>query len=455
MSDIYVPHETQRLAHKAFLVDGYKRGTIFWGRRVGKSRWSRQQLFISALYKQGPYWVVFDTEEHAVDVMWESLLKEIPEQYIDQKKTNAQKHIITFKYVKQAINLPGLGWQVIKHDQELPPSTIQLTGSDTADRDRGNEAMGILFDEYQDQQPDKWEEVYEPFLATTDGWACFMGTAKGYNHWYDMMEDSKEQSDWFHSEATWRDSPYISKEFIEKSKQTAARRGKLDIWMREYELKFMTPQKAVYPMFDRAVHVVKPDDVPEDGTIYGIWDFGFAEGHPMAFGLVLIDTQGQWWLFDELFGTGIDIDNAIEMIRTKIGTRKIEGVVADSARPDLIDYARSKGMNIIPAPKRQGSIESGIGLLRQRLSLKAQITGSLGADLFFTRNCRNAVIQFEKYSYKEAKDDRPTSELPIKKDDDMPDALRYLALYLKYGLVKKKKKKATTLREDQYGIAHF
>ena len=449
----YQPHEVQAAAHKAFLLDGKKRGTIFWGRRVGKSRWSRQHLFMSAMYKQGPYWVVFDTQEHAVDVMWESLLNEIPEQLI--KKADATKRIITFHYIKAAMELPGIGWVAVKHDKDKEPSSIQLTGSDTADRDRGNEAMGILFDEYQDQQPDKWEEVYEPFLATTDGWACFMGTAKGYNHWYDMMEDSKEQEDWFHSEATWRDSPFISKEFIKNSRETAERRGKLDIWLREYELQFMTPQKAVYPMFDRHMHVVKPEEVPEDGTLYGVWDFGFAEGHPMAFNLVLIDTQGKWWVYDELHGTGIDMDNAIEMIRTKAGTKKIEGIVADSARPDLIDYARSKGMNIIPAPKKQGSIESGIGLLRQRLSSKAQITGALGADMFITRNCRNTVMQFETYSYKEAKNDRPTSELPVKKDDDHPDAIRYLALYLKYGLIKKKKPITRKHKTSQYGLVQF
>ena len=41
---VYKPHKKQQMAHKALLVDGYDRATLFWGRQVGKSLWSVKHL---------------------------------------------------------------------------------------------------------------------------------------------------------------------------------------------------------------------------------------------------------------------------------------------------------------------------------------------------------------------------------------------------------------------------
>lgn len=447
--DVYEPHEIQAAAHDAFLNGTYKRGTIFWGRRVGKTLWSIWQVIIGALLDQGNYWMVFDTRQHAKEVLWDTLIATLPPGLA--AKVDASDMTITFKRFKGPVAVPGKGWVEVNHDKKLP-SKIILTGSDYADRDRGGEANGIIFDEYQDQEPDKWEEVYEPFLSTTGGWAAFMGTAKGYNHWYDLMEFAKQDDRWFHSEAIWKANPLISKEWIADSKETARKRGKLDIWLREYELRFMTPQKAVYPMFDRHVHIKPPEDVPAEGTDYGAWDFGFAEGHPAAFVLVRIDNQGRWWVRDELFGIELDMDRQIEIIKQKTAGLTMAGIVADSARPDLIDYARSKGLNLVPSPKRQGHIIAGIELLRQKLTPRSQLVGEPEPELFITRNCRNAVVQMEKYEYKETKEGRPQSELPLKQNDDIPDALRYLALWLKYGLTKKRPRPNTVPKLNDYGF---
>lgn len=447
--------------HDAFLSEKFKRGTIFWGRRVGKTQWSIWQLIIGACLKQGDYWAVFDTRQHAKDVLWDQLNATIPQSMI--AKSDGTDLTITFKHLNGPVWIPGMGWKAVKHDQEKLPSKIRLSGSDFADRDRGGEAQGIIFDEYQDQAPDKWDEVYEKFFATTRGWAAFMGTAKGYNHWYDLMQHSQEDSKWIHSEATWRDvqehivdgEPMITEEWIKESKRDASRRGKLDIWLREFELKFMVPQKAVYPMFDRNIHVRPVEDVPDDGTLYGVWDFGFAEGHPMAFNFILIDRWGKWWVTDEIHGTGIDMDEMLNEIHQKLAGRKVTGIIADSARPDLIDYARNKGkgLHIIAAPKRQKSVQAGITLLGARLKPKIQVTGTPEPDMYITQNCRSTVVQFESYQYKEAKDDRPPSDEPIKNNDDHPDAIRYLALYLKFGLVTRKKPLKSGIKLNDYGIA--
>lgn len=460
----YIPHEKQKKAHQAFLVEGYKRGTLFWGRQVGKSLWSVKHLEMAAVLKQGQYFIVFNTHKHAKDVMWRQYLHVIPKDLI--ASVDNTHLIITFNYIKGAFNIPGIGWQAIIHDTDEPPSTIQLLGSDYAYDHTGRKANGMIFDEYQDQDPGNWETVYKHYFTTTQGWACFMGTARGFNHWYDRLEFAKERyrqtleekrkKTWFYLEATWRDNPAATPEYMQEQREEAEDTGQLDIWEQEVELKFRATQGSVYPAFDRKIHILSPNDrkIPHDATLYITWDFGWVEGHPTAVNFVLIDQAGKWYVIDEIHGTKIMLEDIIEMIRVKASRYRIAGVVADSARPDLIETARSKSKDlpIFGAPKRSGSVISGITLLSAKIQPKIQLLGLPEPDLYVTSNCQKTIFQLENYRYRESKQDRPISDMPIKMHDDHPDGLRYLALYLKYGLVKTQTPIKNTLKFNQYGL---
>lgn len=430
----YLPHLKQAEAHKAFLVDGYKRATLFWGRQVGKSLWSVKHLEMAACLKQGQYFIVFRTHKHAKDVMWRQYLHAIPKDLIDT--TNSTELIITFKYIKGAFYFPGIGWQAIIHDTSQPPSTIQLLGSDYAFDHTGRKADGMIFDEYQDQDPQNWETVYRHYFTTTKGWACFMGTARGFNHWYDRLEYAKEKyrktleegekKTWFYLEATWRDNPVVDAEYMAEQREEAEETGQLDTYMQEVELQFRTAAGSVYPMFDRNIHVISPNDkrIPDDGTLYITWDFGWVEGHPTAINFIHIDNHGRWFITDEIHGLQIRIDDIIEMIQLKTSEKRIQQIVADSARPDLIDAAKveaSKKQMFFPitgAPKRQGSVAAGITLLGTKLMPKLQLLGSPEPDVFVTSNCAKTIFQLENYRYREVKKDRPATDAPIKMHDD-------------------------------------
>lgn len=430
----YIPHAKQAQAHKAFLVDGYKRATLFWGRQVGKSLWSVKHLEMAACLKQGQYFIVFRTHKHAKDVMWRQYLHAIPKELIDT--TNSTELIITFKHIKGAFYFPGIGWQAVIHDVNLPPSTIQLLGSDYAFDHTGRKADGMIFDEYQDQDPQNWETVYRHYFTTTKGWACFMGTARGFNHWYDRLEYAKEKyrktieegekKTWFYLEATWRDNPVVDADYMAEQREEAEETGQLDTYMQEVELQFRTAAGSVYPMFDRTIHVISPNDkrIPDDGTLYITWDFGWVEGHPTAINFITIDSHGRWFITDEIHGLQIRIDDIIEMIQLKTSEKRIQQIVADSARPDLIDAAKMEASRkqmyfpIVGAPKRQGSVAAGITLLGTKLMPKIQLLGMPEPDVFVTSNCAKTIFQLENYRYREVKKDRPATDAPIKMHDD-------------------------------------
>lgn len=463
---VYKPHAKQLAAHKAFLVDGYDRGTLFWGRQVGKSLWSVKHLEMASLYKQGPYHIIFNTHKHAKKVMWRQYKDTIPADLIYE--TNDTELLITLNYIKGGFNLPGLGWQAIKHNPNMQRSTIQLLGSDYADDDRGLKSNGMIFDEYQDQDPNNFADVYKYFLTTTEGWAAFMGTAKGYNHWWELLEYAKQAKNtrWFYLEARYMDNAAIKptpQEWYEKEKQEAIDKGELDSFEREVELKFTSTAGAVYKWFKRKTHVISQVDkkIPDNPTIYVTWDFGWSEGHPTAINIVEIDNHGKWFVTDEIHEYYKDIEELLPLIKTKIGERKITGVICDSARPDLIARVTDKApgvfgriMPIIAVAKPQNSLPDGIQLLGGMIKPKVQLTGLPEPDIYITENCKMTIYQMENYKYPEPKPDseRAPTDIPNKKDDDHPDGLRYLKLYLKYGIPEKKKSKHKQPQFNSYGM---
>lgn len=438
---LYRPHKKQAEAHKAFLADKKKRGILLWGRQVGKTVWAINHAWMSAAMQQGRYLIVFPTYKQAKDTIWNQYLHYIPKELIaDANNTDLT---IKLKYIDNPIKLEMPDGSIVEfppHNPDLPPSSIELKGSDDADRLRGMKANGLIFDEYAIQIPEHWPTVFQPMLSTTNGWASFISTPKGFNHFYEMvLHAENESNDWWISRATWRDNPAITPEFISAVKSEADEKGELSSFMQEYELEFRSVEGAVYPEFDRHIHKVSPKDLPKTGTIVAGIDFGWTEDHPTAVVFVLIDNDQNWWVFDELRVSKMQIDDIIQMIRTKLAGKHLTTIVGDSARPEYIEQMSIKGLPIVPVSKVKDSILMGIRLVGQMLKPRIQLIGDPKPKMYVTENCINTIYEFEMYKYPTRKKDRAVSELPMKIDDHFMDAIRYVTLYLKYGIVNKDK----------------
>jgi len=77
---------------------------------------------------------------------------------------------------------------------------ISLYGSDNADSLRGQYFDGVVLDEIGDQNPKIWNEIVRPALADRMGWAMFIGTPKGNNHFADLADRAKETDGWSYLE---------------------------------------------------------------------------------------------------------------------------------------------------------------------------------------------------------------------------------------------------------------
>jgi phage terminase large subunit len=68
----------------------------------------------------------------------------------------------------------------LKHND----AEIGIYGADNPDAFRGQYFDGVVLDEYGDMSPSLWGAVILPTLADRRGWAAFIGTFKGRNHFY-------------------------------------------------------------------------------------------------------------------------------------------------------------------------------------------------------------------------------------------------------------------------------
>ena len=73
---------------------------------------------------------------------------------------------------------------------------IRIFGADNADAMRGLYFDGIVLDEVADMKPEVWGEIVRPALSDRMGWACFIGTPKGMNLFYELYTLGLNTEDW-------------------------------------------------------------------------------------------------------------------------------------------------------------------------------------------------------------------------------------------------------------------
>jgi phage terminase large subunit len=105
-----------------------------------------------------------------------------------------------------------IAWDLLKHLTRPLPGTkineaelrvdltgdrrIQIFGADNPDALRGLYLDGAVFDEYAQMRPRIWSEVVRPALADRQGWATFIGTPMGHNHFYDLYTQAQQDTGW-------------------------------------------------------------------------------------------------------------------------------------------------------------------------------------------------------------------------------------------------------------------
>ena len=166
-------------------------------RRAGKTVACVNELITRALYtqkKNARYGYIAPFYRQAKDVAWQYL-----KEYAESFATRVREADLRVELINGA-------W-------------ITLYGSDNPDALRGLYLDGAVLDEYGDSRPSLWGEVVRPTLSDRKGWAIFIGTPKGRNHFYDINQQSKQSDRWINLTLRASETGLLDQEEIEDLKE--------------------------------------------------------------------------------------------------------------------------------------------------------------------------------------------------------------------------------------------
>lgn len=125
------------------------------------------------------------------------------------------------------------------HESELRvtlknEAKIYLLGAEKADSLRGIYLDGAILDEYAQIRPTAVSQVILPCLSDRGGWAVFMGTPTGKNHFYDTHKRAQNDPAWFSLILKASESGILNKD------ELALIRSQMDEsdYMQEFECSF-------------------------------------------------------------------------------------------------------------------------------------------------------------------------------------------------------------------------
>ena len=420
--NLYTPHPKQLEIHQSparFKVANF-------GRRGGKSTTAQNYILHpgpknagmdwpikGALQDPGRYWIIAPTYTQAKSIYWRGLMfskdphdtTAIPKELI--AKRNESELIITL----------------------VNGSTIELKGADNPDSLRGAGIKGAVLDEYAFwTDPTAWEYVIQPALSDNGGWALFISTPNGFNHFYEMAQHAQNTEGWSYHKATIWDNPNIA----DDEKKRLEAEIDPDTWAQEYLGEFRKMKGLVYPEFSQDIHVYDPTSASDMQRVFGktnvplggTYALGIDPGtrNALAGVFLFLDYDDNWYLTDELYEREATTERAYRLIKQKMGANYYSIKVADQAAAQFIlDMNAIHGLGIEAQKKTRDGIPEGIRLIRQMLKIQ-ELTGK--PKFFVSNRCVNFIREIESYRYDEANN----REDPIKENDHLMDALRYVKL---------------------------
>ena len=422
---------------------------------------------MSAITEQGTYYIIAPTIGNAKKIYWDEVLKQIwknsplvdpkwvkantDHEYPQEVGFNENELSVTIDYIENAeVVMPDGSTKVINHDTSKPRSKIVLYGATEPDNILGIGLRGVVMDECA-KMPNfwyVWRKVVRPMLGDFQGWAMFISTPLGiHNAWYEQVNIAKAKPDqYFFSHATAYDNPHFPDSEIEEAREDAIFENDLNTFEQEWLAQFVNPQGSIFPEFDTEIHTFDIKDLPKEGIYALTIDFGFSPA-PAAILEVMIDTDNNWWVYAEEYGTELDDDRIGHILKNKMMDTKFDSMVGDGQRKDTIAFLRRvHRVPIMPGPKGKGSLMHGINLIHKMLRKEKQGQPKLK----IARHLTNTIREFQSYSRK-----RNSSgefyDIPEDDNNHAIDALRYLlARYLSDEDQKSRMQKQEEAREPKY-----
>lgn len=191
---------------------------------------------------------------------------------------------------------------------------IRLYGADNPDALRGIYLDGAVLDEYGDMRPSIWGEIIRPLLTDRQGWASFIGTPKGKNHFHEMAAKARLSDDWYYQELKASETGVLP----EAELLDAKREMTPEQYAQEFECAFDVPALgAIYAAEIGAARVEgRITRVPYDGAalVNTAWDLGVGDDTAIWFWQ---QVGGEIHLIDYYAANGQPLPHYLSVIAAK------------------------------------------------------------------------------------------------------------------------------------------
>lgn len=376
----------------------------------------------------------------------------------------------TFWWVGPSYSVAQIGWVMLKklawQINEISPVEIReadmavifqnggrivIKSAVNPDSLRGEKLGGIVLDEFAQIPEVTWAEVLRPALADLKGWALFIGTPKGRNWGLRLFENAKNRYNWeafkvptaitedgtADTPVIGSNNPYIGVEELEQTRQEMSS----EQFGQELLADFGASQYQVYPEISQEAHEWR-GPVPEFVSYHGGMDFGgdtigahksvtVISGCTAKDELIIIacfkqaganvaERQYNWTIEQEM--KLADVSRALK--------QPFEPPIyrADKSQMVAIQFMRTSGLSVWPTKGGPDSVNEGIELVHRRLKLRTEAEGGTPKPkLYVLKGVPHVLEDLMSYRYPEPHNDgRVEAKNPLKVDDDVADAVRYM-----------------------------
>ncbi len=278
------------------LERGVKRLALAWHRRAGKDELCLHWAACAAMERVGPYWHMLPQAAQARKAIWDAVNPKTGRRRIDdafpleiRDSTRETDMFIRFKN--------GSTWQVV--------------GSDNYNSLVGSPPVGVIFSEYALADPNAWAFL-RPVLAENGGWALFISTPRGRNHFQRLVDYAKKAPGWFAQVLPASETGAISAAVIEQERsELAAERGEEEaaaLVDQEYGCSFDAAIPGAYygTIMNRLEQAGHIGSVPHDPAhlVGTAWDLGIGDSTVIWFYQTI---GGQIRVIDYLEGSGVGL----------------------------------------------------------------------------------------------------------------------------------------------------
>ena len=294
------------MAAWSYLEQGGRRAVLAWHRRFGKDSLSLNWAAVASQERVASYWHMLPQANQARKAIWAAVNPHTGQRLIDQafpheirEKTLDQEMMIKFKN--------GSTWQVV--------------GSDNYNALVGSAPAGIVFSEYALADPASWAFL-RPILLENKGWALFISTPRGQNHFAKLLSNARTWDDWFAEVLTAEDTGIFDPASLERERlEYIAEHGEEwgeNLFRQEYLCDFSAAIRGAY--FGRLMEQAEKDgrvgtfDHDPKHKVGTAWDLGMGD-HTVVWCFQLVGTEIR--IIDVIASSGVGLDWYVKQLQAK------------------------------------------------------------------------------------------------------------------------------------------